>query len=54
VYFYTELKQTVLNLWYVKSMGVRRGVKTGANPGGAIEAIAPPKTYELTLFTMIV
>ena len=25
-------------------MGVRRGVKTGANPGGAIEAIAPPKT----------
>jgi len=34
-------------------MGVRRGVKTGANPGGAIEAIAPPKTYELTLFTMI-
>jgi len=35
-------------------MGVRRRVKTGANPGGAIEAIAPPKTYELTLFTMIV
>jgi len=32
-------------------MGVRRGVKTGANPGGAI---APPKTYELTLFTTIV
>jgi len=29
-------------------------VKTGANPGGAIQAIAPPKTYELTLFTMIV
>jgi len=29
-------------------MGVRRGVKTGA-----IEAIAPPKTYELTSFTMI-
>jgi len=32
-------------------MGVRRGVKTGANPGGVI---APPKTYELTLFTTIV
>jgi len=51
VCFYTELKQTVLNSWYVKAMGVRRGVKTGANPGGAI---ALPKTYELTLFTMIV
>jgi len=38
---------------YVKAVGVRRGVKTGANPGVAIEAIAPPKTYELTLFTMI-
>jgi len=37
--------------WYVKAVGVRRGLKTGANPGGAI---APPKTYELTLFTMIV
>jgi len=35
----------------VKSMGVRRGVKTEANPVGAI---ASPKTYELTLFTMIV
>jgi len=35
-------------------MGVRRGVKIGAHPGGAIEAIATPKTYELTLFTMIV
>ena len=33
-------------------MGVRRGVKTGVNPGVAIEAIALPKTYELTLFTM--
>jgi len=44
VCFYTELKQTVLNSWYVKAMGVRRGVKTGANPGGAIEAIALPKT----------
>ena len=43
---YTELKQTVLNSWYVKAMGVRRGVKTGVNPGGAIEAIAPPETYE--------
>ena len=49
--FYTELEQTVLNLWYVKAMGVRRGVKTGAKTGGAI---APPKTNELTLFAMIV
>ena len=48
VCFYTELKQIILNSWCVKAMGVRRGVKTGANPGGAIEAIAPPKTYELT------
>jgi len=38
----------------VKAMGVRRRVKTGTNPGGAIEAIAPPKTYEKNLFTMIV
>jgi len=38
----------------VKSTGVRRGVKIGANPRGAVEAIAPPKTYELTLFAMIV
>jgi len=53
VCFYTELKQIVLNLWYVKTMGVRRGDKTGANPGGAIDAIVPPKTYELTLFTTI-
>ena len=30
-------------------MGVRRGVKTGANPGGAIEAIAPLKTMAITL-----
>ena len=45
--FTPELKQTVLNSWYVKAMGV----KTGENPGGAI---APPKTFELTLFTMIV
>jgi len=52
VCFYTELKQTVLSPWYVKASGVRRGVKTGANPGEAIEVIAPPKTYELTLFTM--
>jgi len=35
-------------------MGVRRGVKTGAKPGGGIEGIALSKTYELTLFTMIV
>jgi len=28
-------------------------VKTGVNHGGAIEGIAPPKTYELTLFAMI-
>jgi len=26
----------------------------GAKPGGAIEGIALPQTYELTLFTMIV
>jgi len=38
----------------VKAMGARRHVKTGAIPGGAIETIAPPKTYELSLFTMIV
>jgi len=25
VRFYTELKQAVLNSWYVKTMGVRRG-----------------------------
>jgi len=48
VCFYTELKQPVLNSWYVKAMGVRRGNKTGANPGGAIKAIAHPKTYKLT------
>jgi len=35
-------------------MGLRRDFKTGANPEGAIEAIAPPKAYELTLFTIIV
>ena len=29
-------------------MGVRRGVKTGENPGGEIEAIAPPKTMAIT------
>ena len=40
VCFCTERKQTVLNSWYVKAMGVRRDVKTGANPGGAIEAMA--------------
>ena len=32
-------------------MGVRRGVKTGENPGGTITS---PKTYELTLYAMIV
>jgi len=26
---------------------------TGADPGGAIGAIAPPKTYESNFFTMI-
>jgi len=36
-------------------MGVRRGVKTGANArGGVIEVVASPKTDELTLFTMTV
>ena len=44
VRFCTELKQTVLNSWCVKALGV----KTGANPGGAIAphktmAIAPPE-----------
>ena len=52
--FYTELKQTVLNSWYVKVIGVCRGVKTGAKPGGATEGIVLPKTYELTLFITIV
>jgi len=28
-------------------MGIRKGVKTGANPGGAIEAITPPKTMAI-------
>jgi len=54
VCIYTELKQTVLNSWYVKAMGVRRDVKTGANPGGAIEAIAPPKTKAITPHKSIV
>jgi len=54
VCFYTELKQTVLDSWYVKTIGVRRGVKTETKPGGTIEGIAIAKTYELTLFTMIV
>ena len=49
VCFYTELKQTVFVVR--QTMGVRRVVKTGANPGGAI---APSKTYELSLFAMIV
>jgi len=30
-------------------MGVRWGVKTGAKPGGGIERIALPKTYEFNL-----
>jgi len=45
--FHTEHKQTVLTSWYVKAMGIRRGVKTGTNPEGAIEAIAPPKTMAI-------
>ena len=36
--------QAVLNFWYVKAMDVRKSVKTGANPGGAI---APPKTMAI-------
>jgi len=32
VRFCTELKQTVLNSWYVKAMGVRTVVKTGIFP----------------------
>jgi len=32
VRFDTELKQTVLNSWYVKTMGIWRGVKTGICP----------------------
>jgi len=48
---YNGLKQTVLNSWYVKATGVRRSVKTGVNPGGAI---APPKTgvpnHSLTMY----
>jgi len=30
VRFYTELKQTVLNPWYAKTMGIRRG--NGTSP----------------------
>jgi len=30
-------------------MGIRRSVKTGAIPGGAIEATAPPKTMAIAL-----
>jgi len=30
--FYTELKQTVLNSWYFKTMGVHREIKTGICP----------------------
>jgi len=47
--FYTERKQAVLNSWYVKDMGIRRSVKTGAISEGAIEAIAPPKTIAIVL-----
>jgi len=54
VCFDTELKQTVFNSWYIKAMGVHRGVKTRGKPGGEIEGIVLPKTYELTLFTVIV
>jgi len=54
VCFYTELKPTVLNSWYVKTMGIRRGVKTEAKLGGAINGTAITETYELTLFTTIV
>jgi len=32
VRFYTELKQTVLNLWYVKTMGIRSEGETGICP----------------------
>jgi len=49
--FCTQLKQTVLNSWNVKTSGVRSGVKTGPNLGGDRP---PPKTYKLTLFTIIV
>ena len=34
-----------------QSYGHPQGIKTGVNPGGMI---ASPKTYEITLFTMIV
>jgi len=40
-------------LFYYGYGCVCRDVKIGAKPGGAIERIALPKTYELTLFTMI-
>ena len=52
--FYTELEQTVLNLWYVETISVRRGVITGAKPGGWLGWSPPTKTYELTLLAMIV
>jgi len=53
VCFYTELKQTVLNSWYVKTTGVSRGRQSKDESRGAIEAIVPPKTYELTLLAMM-
>jgi len=34
VHFYTELKQTVLNLWYVKITGVRREETGFVHPHG--------------------
>jgi len=54
VCFYTEVKLRILNSWYIKTIGVRRGVKTGANPGERLRRSTHPKTNELTLFTMIV
>jgi len=32
VRFYTELKQTVLNSWYVKTKAIRRGAKRAFDP----------------------
>ena len=48
--FYTELKQTVLNSWNVKTIGVCRVSRQGRIQGGDRP---PPKIYKLTLFTMI-
>jgi len=38
----------------VKTTGVRRVRQSKGESRGAIEAIVPPKTYESTLFAMIV